>query len=286
MTEPMYADLDEVRLAYLRRGDGPELVVLLHGWPQTSLCWRHVIPLMGDQYTVIAPDLRGYGRSGLAQSGYDKRATARDLGQLIRHLSWPSALVAAHDRGARVAHRWALDNPHEVTRLALIDILPTREVMGSFDRDTAAKMWHWFFHLQPEIPEILLAGNAEPYLRHILRRPLASGAIDARTFTEYVDAYTDPQRMAASLEDYRAGFGADLALDEADFAAGRQLAPPLLLLWGADGDLGSRDVIGVWRSYAHLVSGRVVSGSGHYVPEEQPTAVASALGRFFAGETM
>ncbi|WP_326836872.1 alpha/beta hydrolase [Amycolatopsis rhabdoformis] len=281
MAEISYADLDEVRLCYRTLGEGPELVVLLHGWPQTALCWRHVMPALAERYTVVAPDLRGYGGSGLASTGYSKRATAADLHQLIVHLGHPSALVAGHDRGARVAHRWALDHPADVRRLALLDILPTREVMSTVDRTSASAMWHWFFHSQPDLPELLLEGNVEPYLRFFFRRPRAAGAIDDETFAAYVEAFQDPGHLHASLEDYRAGFGVDLELDEADHAAGHVVTPPLLLLWGADGGLRAKDVVGVWRRYATDVRGKAVAGSGHYVPEERPDTVADELLAFF-----
>ncbi|MEV0070879.1 MULTISPECIES: alpha/beta hydrolase [unclassified Amycolatopsis] len=281
MVETRYADLDEVRLSYRTMGEGPELVVLLHGWPQTGLCWRHVLPALAERYTVVVPDLRGYGSSGLAATGYDKRATAADLHQLIVHLGHGSALVAGHDRGARVAHRWALDHPGDVRRLALLDILPTREVMTTYDRRSATAMWHWFFHLQPELPELLLAGNVEPYLNFFFRRPRASGAIDDETFEEYVSAFSEPGHLRASLEDYRAGFGVDLDLDERDHTDGNVLGQPLLLLWGGDGGLRDKDVLGVWRQYATDVRGTAVAECGHYVPEEQPAVVAAELLAFF-----
>ncbi len=276
-----YVDLDDVRLFYRAAGEGDQLVVLLHGWPQTGLCWRSVVPTLASHYTVVVPDLRGYGDSGLSTTGYDKRATASDLHHLLEHLGHSSALVAGHDRGARVAHRWALDQPQEVQQLALLDILPTRTVMHSYDRASATAMWHWFFHLQPELPEILLQGNAEPYLRFFFRKVLASGAIDEETFAAYVAAFSDPAHMNATLEDYRAGFTTDLELDEQDFAAGRKLSQPLLLLWGADGGLGKRDVVGAWQEYASDLHGSAVDNCGHYLPEEQPGEVAAQLAKFF-----
>ncbi|WAP53939.1 alpha/beta fold hydrolase [Streptomyces sp. S465] len=277
--------LDDVDLAYRTAGSGEELIVLLHGWPQTGLCWRKLVGPLAERYTVVVPDLRGYGASGLADTGYDKRATAADLSALVRHLGHDSAVVVGHDRGARVAHRWALDHPSEVGALALLDVLPTRVVMNSFDRMSAAAMWHWFFHLQPELPELLLAGNVEPYLRYFLRRVLASGAVDEDTFRHYVAEYTDPAHLHATLEDYRAGFTTDLELDEADHARGLRLRCPLLLLWGAEGGLAQDDVLAVWREHhadPAAVSGHAVPG-GHYVPEEAPDQVLDALAGFLGG---
>jgi pimeloyl-ACP methyl ester carboxylesterase len=284
--DPQTMDLDEVRLAYRTAGTGDELLVLLHGWPQTGLCWRGVVGPLAERYTVVVPDLRGYGDSGLATTGYDKRATARDLSDLLRHLERSSAVVVGHDRGARVAHRWALDHRSEVAALALLDILPTRVVMNSFDRTSGSASWHWFFHRQPELPELLLTGNGEPYLRFFLRRVLESGAVDADTFRRYVAAFEDPGNLAASREDYRAGFTTDLELDEADHAAGRRITCPLLLLWGAEGGPASADVLGVWREHhadPDAVTGRAVPG-GHYVPKEAPAEVVQALGEFLAAD--
>lgn len=274
--------LDDVELAYRSLGSGPELAVLVHGWPQTGMCWRKVAGPLAERYTVVVPDLRGYGASGLAATGYDKRATAADLGALVHHLGHDSAVVVGHDRGARVAHRWALDRPAEVRALTLIDVLPTRVVMDSFDRESAAGMWHWFFHRQPELPEILLAGNAEPYVRFFLRHVLDTGAVDEPTLRHYVDALADPGHLRATLEDYRAGFTTDYALDEADHARGLRVRCPLLLLWGAEGGLAGHDVVGIWRDHhadPAAVRGHAVPG-GHYVPEEVPEHVLDALRTF------
>ncbi|SDZ21940.1 Pimeloyl-ACP methyl ester carboxylesterase [Saccharopolyspora shandongensis] len=276
--------LDDVELAYRVVGDGPELVVLLHGWPQTGACWRHVVEPLSRGRTVVAPDLRGYGASGLADSGYDKRSTAADLGGLIRHLGHESAVVIGHDRGARVAHRWALDRPAEVDSLVLLDILPTRVVMRSFDIDSASAMWHWFFHRQPELAEKLITGNVEAYLGHFFARVLDSGAVDRETFEHYVAAFSDPGHLRASFEDYRTGFTTDLELDEADHDRGLRLQAPLLVLWGAEGGLARRDVVRVWQEHhadPAAVSGHAVPG-GHYVPEEAPGELVNAVESFLS----
>lgn len=284
----MFADpaqtlaLDDVELAYRTAGTGAELLVLVHGWPQTGLCWRKLIDPLAERFTVVVPDLRGYGASGLARTAYDKRSAAGDLSALVRHLGADSAVVVGHDRGARVAHRWALDHPEQVRALALLDILPTRVVMTSFDRASASAMWHWFFHLQPELPELLVSANPEAYLRFFLRRVLDSGDVDAQTFAQYVAAFTDPAQLRATFEDYRAGFTTDLELDEVDHARGLRLQCPLLLLWGADGGLAGADVVGIWREHHSdpaAVRGAQVPG-GHYVPEEAPAETLAALHDF------
>ncbi|MFF0580130.1 alpha/beta fold hydrolase [Streptosporangium saharense] len=270
-------------LFYRRCGSGDRLVVLLHGWPQTGHCWRHLMEPLGERHTVVAPDLRGYGRSGKPGSGYDKRSTAADLSRLVEELGFETAAVVGHDRGARVAHRWALDVPGQVERLALLDILPSREVMNSFDRDSAAAMWHWFFHLQPDLPELLIAGNVEAYLRFFFeRQSFVPEAIDAEALAEYVTAFSDPDALHASLEDYRAGFREDLEADERDAREGNRLRLPLLLLWGAQGGLGRGPVLRIWEDYAERVTGAAIEDCKHFLPEEQPQRVLRHLTHFLA----
>ncbi|WP_435582833.1 alpha/beta hydrolase [Amycolatopsis thermoflava] len=277
--------LDDVELAYRVVGDGPEAAVLVHGWPQTHACWRHVVEPLSRGRTLIVPDLRGYGDSGLARSGdYGKRATAADLSALVHHLGFSSAVVIGHDRGARVAHRWALDHPSDIDALVLLDILPTRVVMDTFDRDSASAMWHWFFHRNPELAATLVAGNVEAYLRHFFARVLDSGAVDAETFQHYVAAFSDPGHLRASFEDYRTGFATDLDRDQADHERGLRVRAPLLLLWGAEGGLGGTDVVRVWQEHhadPAAVRGHAVPG-GHYVPEEAPGDVVAAVEAFLA----
>lgn len=277
-----YAELEEVRLFYRKVGSGPELVVLLHGWPQTSLCWRQVLPALGDRYTVVAPDLRGYGASGLATTGYDKRSAAADLSGLVDHLGHDAALVVGHGRGARVAHRWALDRPDQVRKLALLNVLPMREVLGDFDSTSATTLWHWYFHREPGLPEMLLEGRVEPYLRYFLDPLLTKGVIDDEVFVQYVEAFSDPAHLHATLEDYRASFGIDLERDDADHDRGRLLAQPALLLWGGDGGLADKDVLATWQRYARDVRGRMIARCGHYVPEERPGELVEELCAFFA----
>lgn len=278
-----YAELDEVRLFYRKAGAGPELVVLLHGWPQTSLCWRHVLPALGDRYTVVAPDLRGYGASGLSNTGYDKRSAAADLSGLVAHLGYDAALVAGHGRGARVAHRWALDRPEQVRKLVLLNVLPMREALADFDSASATTLWHWYFHKEPGLPEMLLEGRVEPYLRYFLGPLLARGVIDDEVYAQYVEAFSDPAHLHATLEDYRASFGIDLERDEADHDRGRLLTQPALLLWGGDGGLAGKDVLATWQRYARDVRGRAIARCGHYVPEERPGELVEELCAFFAG---
>ncbi len=161
--------VDGLRMHCLHAGEGP-LLVLLHGWPQTGYCWRHLIGPLSAGYTVVAPDLRGYGRTDKPSGGFDKRAMAQDIRGLMRTLGFQTATVIGHDRGARVAHRWGLDHPEEVERLAVMDIIPTREMWRRMDIELARRYWHWLFHLQPDLPELLAGGNPAAYLGYFFER--------------------------------------------------------------------------------------------------------------------
>jgi pimeloyl-ACP methyl ester carboxylesterase len=276
-------DVDGVALQYLRAGTGP-LVVLLHGWPQTSHCWRHVIPALAESHTVVAPDLRGYGGSAKPAAGYDKRTMAADLSGLIHGLGFADADVVGHDRGARVAHRWALDHPADIRKLALLDILPSREVLRGMTADSASTLWHWLFHRQPDLPELLVGANVEAYLRHfLLRQSFDPAVFDDATIAEYVRAYSAPDALRASFDEYRAAFDVDPDHDERDAAAGRLVEQPLLVLWGRDGGLGAAPVLETWRRYARDVRGQGLPSCKHYLPEERPEDTSRLLADFLDG---
>jgi haloacetate dehalogenase len=259
-----------IRMYYRRAGQGPPLV-LLHGWPQTGHCWHHLVGPLGKTHTVLAPDLRGYGRSDKPAGGYDKRTMAADLHQLIRALGFTSATVIGHDRGARVAHRWALDHPQDVDRLVLMDIIPTREMWRRMDADLARRTWHWLFHLQPDIPELL---DPAAYIREMIER-WSHVRLPEEDIAEYVRAFQAPGAMRAGLADYRASFPDDAAADDADF--GRRLTMPVRLLWGAHSFLRALDPVKIWEDYAENVSGGVVEDCGHFLAEERPQEVLAAL---------
>ena len=212
------ANVNGIRMYYRQHGHGP-LLVLLHGWPQTGHCWRHLVGPLSQAYTVVVPDLRGYGRSDLPRDGHDKRTKAEDLHQLIRALGHERATVIGHDRGARVAHRWALDHPGDIDRLVVMDIIPTREMWRRMDADLARDTWHWLFHLQPDLPELLAGANTGAYLRHLIDA-WSYVPLPEEDIAEYVRAFERPGALRAGFEDYRAA--ADAEHDEADH--GRKIA--------------------------------------------------------------
>ncbi len=269
-------------------GSGPPLL-LLHGYPQSHLMWARVAGALAGQFTLVAPDLRGYGRSSAPPSRggerYTKRIMAQDAVALMAALGHQSFAVAGHDRGGRVAYRLALDHPERVTKLAVLDIVPTWEMWTGMDAARAMAVYHWMFLAQPEpFPETLISAAAQAYLDHTLAswtndQTLASFAPDA--LAAYHEAFRDPARVHASCEDYRAGATLDRAFDEADRAAGRKIAAPLLALWGAKGIPAKGEApLDVWRRWANDVSGEGIA-CGHFLPEEAPEATARALAKFF-----
>lgn len=274
------ATVNGIRMHYLRAGEGPPLF-LLHGWPQTSHCWHQVLEPLAETHTVIAPDLRGYGRTDKPRAGYDKRTMAADVAALAEHLGFAKVDVAGHDRGGRVAHRWALDRPDQVGRLAVLDIAPTRAMWQRLDTGVAQAYWHWLFHLQPDLPELLAGQNIAAYLGYFYERwTYQRHSLDPDAVAEYVRAFSQPGALRAGFDDYRASFPDDAELDDADYAAGKRITQPLLALWGANGLLGTLPTLEIWREYANDATGEALAECGHFLPEEQPAEVVSHLRKF------
>jgi haloacetate dehalogenase len=272
------ATVNGIRMYYRRQGSGP-LLVLLHGWPQTGHCWRHITAPLSGAYTVVVPDLRGYGRSDLPREGHDKRTRAEDLHRLIRELGHESATVIGHDRGARVAHRWALDHPGDVERLVVMDIIPTREMWRRMDANLARGTWHWLFHLQPDLPELLAGANVDAYLRYLIDA-WSHVPLPEEDIAEYVRAFSRPGALRAGFDDYRA---ADLDTEHDEVDHGRTLGMPLLALWGEHSFLKTIDAVEVWREYAADATGAMIEDCGHFLAEERPEAVLERLRAFLPG---
>ncbi len=266
-------------------GSGPP-VLLLHGFPQTHAMWHQVAPALAREHTVVAPDLRGYGDSsrpaaGDDHAGYAFRAMAADQVAVMRALGHERFAVVGHDRGARVAHRMALDHPEAVTRLAVLDIVPTLHVYEHVDRALATAYYHWFFFIQPApIPERLIDGDPIGYL-HALLGGWGSGlsVFAPEALAEYERCFADADARHAMLEDYRAGASIDLEHDRAD--VDRLVEVPTLVVWGGRGVVGTRpeNPLDVWRERASDVRGAAVD-AGHFLVEEQPTETLDLLGGF------
>jgi haloacetate dehalogenase len=266
-------------------GNGPPLL-LLHGYPQTHLMWRKVAPQLAAEFTLVIPDLRGYGDStkppaGAGSENYSKRALALDQIETMAALGFESFAVAGHDRGARVSHRLARDHGEQIERLALLDIVPTLYRFETIDQRAATSSWHWFFLIQPGgLPERLIGAEAEFFLRHQLAALLRDPAkLESEAFAEYLRCFGNPETIRATCAEYRAGASIDLDHDRAD--RGRRLTMPLLMLWGKRSSQGSGyDVLAVWRQHAEDVRGHAID-SGHFIPEEAPEETAQALREFF-----
>ncbi|MFM7567337.1 MAG: alpha/beta fold hydrolase [Betaproteobacteria bacterium] len=266
---------------------GPPLL-LLHGHPQTQLMWRKVWPELSSRFTLVAPDLRGYGDSDKPvgapdHANYSKRVMAADCVELMRSLGHDTFLVAAHDRGARVAHRLAADHPQRVSALALLDIAPTLAMYEQTSEAFARAYWHWFFLIQPHpLPKTLLASKGPDYVRCMLGgRHAGLAPFEPEVLAEYQRCASDPATLHGFCEDYRASAGIDLEHDRADRDAGLTLQTPLLVLWGRHGVVHRCfDVLGEWRRVAADVRGEPLD-CGHYLAEEQPEQVASRLLGFF-----
>ena len=213
------AAVNGIRVHYVREGAGPP-VVLLHGWPQTWFCWRLLMPLLAERFTLIAPDLRGYGLSDKPAGGFDKRTMAADVRALV-HDSATSGWRWSATTGARGSPTaYALDHPDEVERLAVLDIIPTRAMFARIDEQLARGFWHWLFHLQPDLPELLVGGNIEAYLRWFFERWTHNRPPVEAAVSEYVRAFSAPGALRAGFHDYRATFPDDLDADDASAAAG------------------------------------------------------------------
>jgi pimeloyl-ACP methyl ester carboxylesterase len=265
-----------VRIHYRRMGAGPGMV-LLHGYPQTGHMWRKVMPALAERFTVVAPDLRGYGDSDRPATGYDKRTMAADIAELIEALGIGPVVLVGHDRGARVAHRFALDHPALLARLVLLDIAPTYDVFQGLDHHGARARWHWFFHQVPDLPEALTAGREEIYLRYLYKAwAFNPAAIEEEAIQEYLRCFRQVGAMRAGFEDYRAGATLDLEHDAADRDI--QVSVPTLVLWGESGRTPQApDMLGVWKARCTKVEGRAIADCGHYLPEEQPEAVLQSI---------
>ncbi|WP_329092690.1 alpha/beta hydrolase [Actinomadura citrea] len=273
-------DVGEVTLRVRHGGTGPP-VLLLHGHPRTHATWHKVAPLLADRFSVVCPDLRGYGKSSKPptdadHSPYSKRAMAGDMVALMRALGHDAFAVAGHDRGSLVAFRTAMDHATAVTALIPMDGLPVVEHLERCDARFAAQWWHWWFFGQTDRPaERIISADPDAWYS-------ATGEHMApEAWADFREAIHDPATVHGMLEEYRAGLGIDRRHDEDDRRAGRRVRCPTLVLWSARDDLEDLygDPVRIWRAWADDVRGSPID-SGHHMAEEAPDSVAGAIGAF------
>ncbi len=269
----------------LVRGGSGYPILLLHGYPQTHVCWHLVAPILAERFTVVCTDLRGYGDSAKPPGdpehhAYSKRQMAQDQVEVMQRLGFNEFAVVGHDRGARVAHRMALDNAKKVTKLALLDIIPTSTAFANTNKEMATAAFNWFFCIQPDgLPERLIGAEPAFYLQWILDHWCGTkDALAAEAIAEYRRCF-DAKAILATCEEFRAAATIDLIHDEAD--KGQKIACPTLLLWSATGIWATYDVLEVWRQRAEGVQG-VAIDCGHFLPEEDPERTVEELMRFLS----
>jgi haloacetate dehalogenase len=273
-------ELGEVTLRVRHGGNGPPLL-LLHGHPQTHMMWHALAPRLAREFTVIAPDLRGYGESSKPESTsdhmpYSKRVMAQDQVALMQYFGFEQFSVAGHDRGGRCAYRLSLDHPERVRKLAVLDIIPTGEAFRRANMTFGLGYWHWFFLAQPfPLPERLIGANPDNYYFRSGRERFHPEAL-----ADYLRGCHDPETIHAMCEDYRAAATIDYQLDEADRGV-KRIQCPLLVLWSKKDFVAEwYDVLSVWRDWADDVRGEAIEGSHHF-PEETPEATFRAMHQFF-----
>ena len=286
------AQANGVSIYLVHGGHGPPLL-LLHGYPQTHVEWHKIAPKLAEHYSVVMPDLRGYGDSEKPPAAdddlsvYCKRTTAEDQVEVMAQLGFRSFHVVGHDRGARVGHRMALDHPDKVRTFVVLDVVASQAAFDHMDSSLAFAWFHWMLMRQPApLPETMIANSAEMYFDFLIERWTAvEGAITPEARAEYLRCFKDPETIRATCMDYRA-IELDLVHDEAD--RGRKLTCPVLVLWG--GDMAKRpgwqtgkhlEILTTWRERASDIRGKPLN-CGHFLPEEAPEETAAEILAFLA----
>jgi haloacetate dehalogenase len=270
-----------------RYGKGPA-ILLVHGFPRSSLMWRFLAPKLAENHTVICVDLRAYGRSGIPASTddhfpYSKRAMAQELVDVMKTLAFPTFTLIGHDRGGRVSYRMALDHPKNVERLAVFDVIPILEAWNRSDARFAQTYWPWILLSQKEpLPESYLLGSPEA----VFHNPFGQGSFGPEILEEYVSTYRDRARVHGICEEYRAAATIDVEHDRVDKEASKRIECPMLHLWAEGGPLDTfyekeGGPIGIWRQWAPRAQGQAMRG-GHFFPEENADDTAVLVKQFLS----
>jgi len=274
-----------IKINVFSAGSAKEAILLVHGHPENHLMWRYLAPDLAQKYTVVAPDLRGYGDSSKPEgledhSNYSKRAMANDLVTVMQKLGFTRFHIAGHDRGARVLHRMVMDHPDKILSCTLMDIVATYDMYKETNQTFATKYWHWFFYIQGKgFPETCLSADPKRFINYNLNLkigPAARHRFQQDVLDDYTRCFSDYNTVHGICEDYRASAGIDMKWDEEDRK--KKIKTPLLILWGANGVVGSLwDVPAKWRLLADNIEAFPVPQCGHFVPEEQPEFVLEKM---------
>ena len=279
------ARVNGINIHYVAHGQGSP-VLLVHGWPEFWYSWRMQIPILGERFQVVVPDMRGFGYSDKPLYGYDTRTAATDLYELIRHLGHQQVAVVGHDIGARVSFRLALDHEDVVSRLALLDSTPPVEQLRPQNPAVIRERWHSYFHQQPDLPERLVEGNVEAYLRHFLRDwSINKYLVSDEEVAEYVRAYSQPGALRGGFSYYRAAAYQDPPDWQAD--ADRQLSTPFLFLYGSRRlrtaeAMGAGPLEDAWKKHFPNGQAKYLGDHGHFLQWEAPEETNRALLDFLA----
>lgn len=285
--DPSLVEISGNTIFARRYGKGPP-ILLVHGFPRTSLMWRFLAPQLAENHTVICVDLRAYGGSGVPASTddhfpYSKRAMAQELVEVMAKLGFPTFALIGHDRGGRVSYRMALDHPNNIERLAVLDVIPILEAWNRSDARFARTYWPWILLSQQQpLPESYLLGAPEA----VFHNPFGQGSFGPDVLEEYVSTYRDPARVHGICEEYRAAATIDVEHDLADKEASKKIDCPMLHLWAEGGPLDTLYVkdggpLGIWRQWAPQAQGQSMKG-GHFFPEENPGDTVVLLKRFLS----
>ncbi|MBF0753037.1 alpha/beta hydrolase [Jeotgalicoccus nanhaiensis] len=280
-----YTNINGIKLHYVTGGieNGP-VCLLLHGFPESWITWRNVIPHLEEHYKIVAVDLRGYGDSDKPEGirNYTNKLMASDIAGILAELKLTRAYVVGHDRGARVARRMAYDYPELINRLALIEIMPMEYVYSLSAEEAAKKYWHWVFQVVSDLPETLISGKEEEYLKFLLSRGdgLFERLNSDGSWEEYLSHWKKPGAVKAALSDYRASYKFDLPEYQEMVESEDKLNIDTLLLWAENGNLSGLPVEEIWKQSINNVTGYELKNCGHYLLEESGEEVAKCILKF------
>lgn len=284
--ENLQIDANGTTINLVKGGNGPP-ILMLHGYPQTHAMWNKIAPRLAEDFTVVCPDLRGYGDSAKVEGdpdhiNYSKRVMAQDQVDVMQNLGFEQFYLVGHDRGGRVSHRLTKDHPDNVLKLVTLDIIPTRTMFQIVNKDFATNTYHWFFLIQPyDFPERVIGADPEFYAgRGFNRVKDADTVFTPEALNDYLRCFNNPGTIHAVCEDYRAGASIDLVHDDADFE--QKVNCPMLAMWSSTGYVGrTQNVLKVWQDYATDVRGKSLT-CGHYIAEEMPDEAYAAIKEFLS----